>query len=318
MNERRFSLSFARALGEPRLSGTLRKSPEDFRVSEQLGFEPGGAGEHVWLYVRKTGANTDWVARQIARHASVRTVDVGYAGRKDRNAVAEQWFSCRLAGRLAPDWSKLPASGIEVLRSRRHSTKLRHGMHAGNRFELVVRDLLATGESGPAFGDLVRRIKALCADGFPNYFGEQRFGLNRNNLFHANELMQGNDVPRDKRGLYISAARSWLFNRSLSARVADGSWHRGDDFAWLPGISRVEVDTPVDAAFADWHAGLARLGVKAMRRALRVVPGNMRYAIEGDTVALTFELPAGSYATSLVRELTETTTKVDKTLGQVA
>ena len=255
----------------------------------------------------------------------MRAVDVGYAGRKDRNAVAEQWFSCRLAGRLAPDWTRLSDSGIEVLCSRRHVRKLRLGMHAANRFALVVRDLRAAGDTRGALPDLAQRIEALRVDGFPNYFGEQRFGLNGGNLVHANELMQGRDVPRDKRGLYISAARSWLFNRYLSGRVVDRSWNRGNNVAWLAGISRVEAEIPEDPAFADWHAGLARLGVKAMRRSLRVVPESVQFEIEGDTLAISFELPAGSYATSLVRELIDASatrddsmTKADETLGQVA
>src|SRR5690606_37263644 len=86
----------------PRAGGTasgtarLRVQPADFRVIERVVAEPEGAGEHLWLYARLTGCNTGWVADQLARHYRRPRVDVGFAGRKDRHAVTEQWLSVRL------------------------------------------------------------------------------------------------------------------------------------------------------------------------------------------------------------------------------
>jgi tRNA pseudouridine13 synthase len=39
-------------------------------------------------------------------------------------------------------------------------------------------------------------------------------------------LFSGARLKRDKRSIAISAARSFLFNEILSARVTDGSWER--------------------------------------------------------------------------------------------
>ncbi|MGN6090839.1 MAG: tRNA pseudouridine(13) synthase TruD, partial [Luteibacter jiangsuensis] len=75
------------AFGAPPLRARLRTAPEDFVVEEILGYEPDGAGEHAFLVVEKRGANTDWVARELARFAGTSPMNVGYAGLKDRHAV---------------------------------------------------------------------------------------------------------------------------------------------------------------------------------------------------------------------------------------
>jgi len=296
-----FPLCFARAFGTPRLSGRFRGRVDDFEVDELLGFEPAGAGEHVYLLVRKVGANTDWAAQRIAGHASVRTRDVGYAGRKDRHGIATQWFSCWLPGRLAPDFSNMNAEGLVVLRSRRHERKLRRGMHEGNRFRIRIRDLAATSDRQSAEADLRRRLETIKRDGFPNYFGEQRFGNHGNNLHHADDLMRGRQISERKRDLYLSAARSYLFNRDLSRRVAAGDW--AGECGWLFGTSRTPLPVEREVWLADWYAGLERLGVKARQRLRAIVPGHLEYEVGDGELKLAFELPAGSYATSLLREL---------------
>jgi tRNA pseudouridine13 synthase len=121
-----------RAHGAPLFTATIRGCPSDFQVVEKLGFEFSGSGEHEYLWVEKTAANTDWVARQIARHAGVRAADVGYAGMKDRHAVTRQWFS--VPARVSTDWTTAAIDGVTVLEVRRHHRKLRRGAHDGNAF----------------------------------------------------------------------------------------------------------------------------------------------------------------------------------------
>ncbi|HTY49006.1 MAG TPA: tRNA pseudouridine(13) synthase TruD, partial [Steroidobacteraceae bacterium] len=87
------ALAPAWAHGAPPVRGRLRAQPEDFRVEEDLGFQPDGAGSHLLLKVEKRGANTEWVARQLSRLLGCAARDVGYAGLKDRHAVCVQWFS---------------------------------------------------------------------------------------------------------------------------------------------------------------------------------------------------------------------------------
>ena len=105
-----------RSQGAPAARGAIKTAPADFVVEEQLGFAPDGGSAHVLLSVQKTDANTLDVAQSLARHAGVRVPDVGFAGLKDRQAVATQWFSVP-ASKHAVEWHGLRGHGFEVLQA---------------------------------------------------------------------------------------------------------------------------------------------------------------------------------------------------------
>ncbi len=331
------------AFGGPVGTGLLRAEPEDFQVQEIGICEPDGTGEHVWLWVRKRDANTEWVARQLARFAGVTPREVSYAGLKDRHAVTEQWFSVQLPGKADPDWSAARIEGVEILRAERHSRKLKRGALRGNRFRLRIRAF-----SG-ARAALETRLATITRRGIPNYFGVQRFGRDGQNLAAAAAMLRGDGprVDRHVRGLYLSSARSFLFNQVLAARVSSGSWEQmllGDaiqldgsrswfiadgsdptleqrlaDMAvhptgplWGRGALATQatandVETSTLAAYSDWCAGLERAGLEQDRRALRVVVRDIEAQwLDENDVVLQFSLPSGCYATTVLRELIET------------
>lgn len=334
----------------------LRARPEDFVVEEILGYTPGPAldpqvsaeavadGEHVWLQLRKRGLNTDWLARRLAQFAGVRAGDVGYAGLKDRQALTTQWFSVYLPGREEPDWDAWVRSfepGEVTLVSRvRHARKLKRGGLRGNRFILRLSALQGDATA------LEARLVHLRACGVPNYFGPQRFGRDGGNLVQARAMLLAGRRVRDRhrRGLYLSAARAWLFNQVLSARVTRGCWDSAlaGEVLMLAGthsffcaeqldetvVARVSTqdihptgplwgkgDSPVCAQAAAveaealagldaWCAALAGVGLRQERRALRLGLGDLAWdrGVAGE-LTLRFSLPAGSYATAVVREL---------------
>lgn len=329
-----------RAHGTPPARARWRVAPEDFVVEEELGFEPSGGGQHMLLRVRKRGANTVWVARELARLARVPAVAVGFCGLKDRDAVTSQWFSVDLGGRPAPDWSVLRPAGVEVLTATPHDRKLRRGAHRANRFTLRLHAV----EADP--GGLEARLARTAVAGVPNYFGEQRFGRDEANPERALAMLSGAKTVRDRasRSIYLSAARAVVFNRVLAARVAAGTWDRvlaGDVLmldgrrSWFLGdpvtdelVARVgagelhptgalcgrgALPTRGEARLAEedalapcepWCTGLARAGLEHERRALRVIPRGISWeALPGSGLALTFTLPAGAYATAVLREL---------------
>ena len=329
-----------RAWGGPAGSGSLRASAEDFEVVEDLGLEPSGEGEHVFLKIRKRNLNTAEVAGHVARVAGVRPRDVSYAGLKDRVAVTTQTFSIHLPGKADPDWQALEGDNLQVLDAQRHHRKLRRGTLRGNRFRLCIRDF----QGDEAL--LGERLEQLADGGAPNYFGSQRFGREGGNLQHARALFAGErkKVRRDKRSIWLSAARSWLFNQVLAQRVEQGNWNRllEGDVMQLAGASgqfradgdgtlaerlqRQEVHVtgplcgrssrslePEGAALQleqqvleeqqDWIDGLRRFGLDADRRALRMRIGNLEWRLDGSHLELGFFLPSGSYATVLMREL---------------
>jgi tRNA pseudouridine13 synthase len=337
------TLSAPCAHGEAPATGRIRVAPEDFRVDEVLGFEPDGAGAHALLVVEKRGANTGWVAAQLARHGGVMVRDVGFSGHKDRHAVTTQAFSLPLRPDMDAasclDWS---GEGYRVVAAGRHGRKLRPGSHRANRFELRVREV--QGDAGA----LQRSLEAIRAHGVPNYFGPQRFGREGSNLSRALDWAAGGQAPRDRaqRSFVLSAARSFLFNRVLAARVRRGDWNR-----LLPGeavlldgrrsffaapdiddtlVERCEImdvhpsgplpgrgESPVtsvareveDDALAE-HASLidllARERVDLERRSLRLPVREFDWSFEpedDDTLVLRFTLTRGTFATAVLHEL---------------
>ena len=330
------------ALGGPLAPGRIRRRPEDFEVCEELGYVPEGTGQHVWLRLRKHLLNTEQVARELARYARRPRTAVGYAGLKDRHAVAEQWFSVDLAGAAEPDWGRLDVANIEVLEATRHPKKLRRGGLAANRFCVRVRDIDIDHQS------LAHRLMRMRDTGVPNYFGAQRFGRDGNNIDAAYRMLAGGVVVRDRhlRGMYLSAARALLFNTVLSVRVSDGSWNQvlaGDvmmlegthsifpaqtgDTALIPRLQRFDihptgplwgrgppptrdealaVERRALREYADLQRGLESFGLKHERRALRLKMDALGWAFEEPgRLRLNFALPRGAYATAVLRELVD-------------
>lgn len=236
------------AWGGPAGRGTIRSSPEDFEVEEVLGHEPTGDGEHLWLWVEKRGQNTVDVASFLAQAAGVHPRQVSFAGLKDRNAVTRQYYSIQLPGKSDPDWTAWSGSGVTVINAIRSRRKIRRGRLKANRFILIVRDLEVDQEK------LQRCLINLRDHGAPNGFGEQRFG--GNNIARARALFAGQlrrKPSRHKRGFYLSASRSLLFNRVLVHRIADASWNRmlEGDVAQLDGSHSIFVPEPADPDVAD-------------------------------------------------------------------
>ena len=157
----------------------------------------------------------------IGRIGNIHPRDVGYAGLKDRNAVAEQAFTCRCARRWA-EWVGVSGEGFEVLSAQRHRRKLKRGALRGNDFEIVLRDFEGdTAGSSGACAQLPTR-------GVPNYFGPQRFGRDGWQPRDRSAMVRAAHAPLDRvqRGFAISAARSAIFNAVAAARVPDGTWNR--------------------------------------------------------------------------------------------
>ncbi|MGL6163523.1 MAG: tRNA pseudouridine(13) synthase TruD, partial [Aeromonas veronii] len=122
--------------GAPTARGILKAEAADFVVNEDLGFEPCGEGEHIFVRVRKTGENTAWVAGLLADAAGINRNAVTWAGLKDRHAVTEQWFGIHLPGKAEPDLSVIESDSIQILQVKRHNKKLRVGYLKGNHFIL--------------------------------------------------------------------------------------------------------------------------------------------------------------------------------------
>jgi tRNA pseudouridine13 synthase len=324
------------------ITADLRTISSDFRVTEVLSFPLSGSGEHLFIYVEKQDCNTDWVIRQLCKTLNLTTKHIGYAGKKDRHSISRQWFSLHLPGKDI-DINDINCDAFKVIESARHNKKLRVGSLAENQFKIILRNV-----SAPFDPNIIEQIKY---NGVPNYFGMQRFGINGANLDKAELLLKGEIKikNRNKRGITISSARSFLFNLMLAERIKQQNWNVpiGGDCLMLDGsrsffhcqqpqhndIERVssgdahvsgflvgkqdsettgganDVEQVVSNAYESWISGLKKLNLDSARRAFRVIPRQLEVKLVDDKILLEFSLSKGCYATSVIREFADITDK---------
>ncbi|AXS85062.1 tRNA pseudouridine(13) synthase TruD [Marinobacter sp. Arc7-DN-1] len=315
----------------------LKVSPADFFVDEVLDLageltapeptEVRGRGEHLCLRLEKVGDNTEFVARELAHLTHCRSFDVGFCGLKDRHAVTRQWFSLYRPGREAEDADLLQevSSRWSVVSSFRDARKLRRGDHWGNRFVITLRNVSGDRQA------IENALQRLATVGAPNYFGPQRFGRDGANLDRAlhtdpsvlNRRSRSGGKGRGgkkragsegaKNVLYFSAARSWLFNEVLAARVQDGSWAEASATGPLWGDGGTTATGPLEAlerGIVSQTPGLADLfsvtRMKPERRPLAARPEDLVWHWQGDDcLELAFLLSPGQYATTILNDIFE-------------
>jgi tRNA pseudouridine13 synthase len=241
----------------PGIGGRIKTLPEDFEVEEVPAYEPSGSGEYLYLWIEKRGLGAEFFVRQVARRLGISVGEVGTAGLKDRRAVARQMVSVPDVGpeRLA----QLEGDGIRLLQVSRHGNKLKPGHLRGNRFRILVRDVVPeASERLPPLLDLLRQ------HGLPNYYGPQRFGRDGETLQLGLALLRDSGPSTGRRQkirspflrkLALSAAQSALFNHYLGRRLADGLLRQvlaGDVMAKRPfGGLFVVKDLPREQARFD-------------------------------------------------------------------
>lgn len=328
----------------PGIGGLLKESPEDFVVEEIPAYEPCGEGEHLFLWIEKRDLSAEEMARRIGRACGIPTPEIGTAGMKDRKGVTRQYVS--IPRRCSEVVSSAESDQLKILRQTPHTNKLKTGHLRGNRFEIRLRDVQGSF-------DQVQQIAArLSAWGYPNYYGDQRFGRDRENLEWGYGLLTGSrsvrKIPFAKRKfllrLYLSSVQSGLFNLALARRIEAGTVrtvHRGDVLeVTRSGGPFVSEDADVDQQRldsgevgitgpifggkmkqpsgepADREESLLReagLSSEVWGKFPQLTSGTRRaYLIHPDGLTVTeeeagvflfrFALPAGAYATVLLRE----------------
>lgn len=326
----------------PRLAGRFRVAPADFVVEELFDHPLEDAGEHFWLWVEKSGLTTGQAAERIAEAVGVAPRDVGYAGMKDRHAVTRQWFSLVWPIKAeAPAWPN--DTDCRVLAARRHGRKLRRGAHRGNRFVLRLRDVMGLtdvdldtlgarirAQGVPNYfgaqrfgreGDNVEMARALFA-GRRMSRSRRSIALSaaRSYLFNqvlARRVAEGSwqtPLPGD---VFMLAGTHSVFSSDtetadrLTERVASMDIHPTGPMPGRIGRGHIaptgvagDYEAGVLEAHAELVGGLAQVRVDADRRSLRLPVTDLELVRENDdTLVARFELPAGAFATSVLREI---------------
>ncbi len=321
-------------------TGIIRSRYSDFRVWEQSSIKPAGSGEHLWISLQKEGWTTLAAADVLSRWAGVPQKHVSYAGQKDRHAVTEQWFSIHLPGRADPDSEWSWPEGIRVLQKVRHNKKLRRGALSGNRFQIMIRQ--CTGERQEIERKIAIIAQAGVPNYFTEQrFGRDGKNVQRAKDFFAarkrvsrstrsmlisaarselfNQVLAARVINQDWdqacKGdlMMLSGSHSVFLLEAVDAeivqRTQEGDVHPTGPLPGEVGKLNIQAGTLVleNALLKeepDLIRGLIGQRVKSSRRPLRVIPKSLKAHWEEEhTLKLDFELPAGSYATAVLREL---------------
>lgn len=320
----------------------FKTEPDDFVVEELLGFEPSGIGEHCLVWVEKRDLDSNACAARLADALGIRRRLVSHCGLKDRHAVTRQWFSLHLPGQPSPEPAALESDGIRVLRVTRNTRKLRRGIHLGNRFTIRLREpdfdpvLAEQRWQGIAtigapnffgtqrFGHDGRNVEKALAMFRGEFTPQDR--LLRGLLLSAarSHIFNAVITERMMQGTWDQPLQGEVFGFADNGTILLPEKHRGDEaerFAdgvleltaplcgcgELQSIDQVRaLEQEVLSRFPELTSGLEAAGLRQERRTMRLRPINPAFAIlDNGDLQLSFDLPRGTYATTLLRELAE-------------
>jgi tRNA pseudouridine13 synthase len=324
----------------PKGHGVIRNHCSDFRVWEQAVCAPTRKGEHLWVYLSKEACTTVDVAKTLSKWADIPVRQIGYAGQKDRHAITQQWFSLHLPGQVDPDLNWCWPKGIKILKALRHERKLRRGALSGNRFQIIIRQFSASHEAieeALAFiakrgvpnyfgeqrfgrgGQNVERAKAYFSGRSRPDRSTQSILISAARSWLFNQVLasrvnaDGWDIPQSGDLMMLSGSHSVFLLEDVTdetiQRTRDGDIHPTGPLPGERGNINVcdtplEMETSVFKNESELMQGLIKQRIKSSRRPLRVIPQSMKAEWQDETtLSLDFELPAGSYATAVLREL---------------
>ena len=319
----------------PGTGGNLREDIADFVVEEIPSYLPSGAGGHAYAFIEKRELTTMDVVSALAE-AGVPRRAVGFAGQKDKYAVARQWISVPAENATAFE-SMGDVGGLTVLETSLHRNKLGLGHLRGNRFSVRVRN--PRNDWQPLVEDVLAHLREV---GVPNYFGPQRFGSFNTNIVDGMRLIRGEKMRVDRRmqRFYQSALQSHLFNWLLKMRMERGLYatvlagdraqkhDTGGMFVVEDGaaeserVRRMEISAALPlfgkkARVSGGDAGELELrvlsefgleygqfrGIPGARRISRIRLDDASIESAEGGYVVEFTLPKGSFATSVMREL---------------
>lgn len=323
----------------PGCGGVLRPVPEHFRVDEELPYPLAGAGGHLFIQIEKRGVDSLNVARRLAEVAGVRPSDVGLAGLKDRWAIARQWMSVPDRPDLERALERMIDESVVITAVTRHPHKLRRGHVRANHFVIRLSDVPSEGLARAAQTLAALKQRGLPNTFGRQRFG--RAGDNPQRGLELLRRPKGRSSRLND--LFLSSVQSAVFNRVLAMRIArewlesalEGDLMQKHDTGGLfdvadpaaeqqrvdevaisptgpivgkrmrqPSGSAAQMERAAYAACRLTETDLPRFG-RGSRRPLRIpCDANAEVtAPDSGTLEVRFQMPSGSYATTLLDEL---------------
>lgn len=324
------------------IGGVLRAKPSHFVVHEIPLYQPSGSGSHLYINITKELETTEEVANQIAKLLCISQRDVGFAGMKDKHAITTQTFSVPVGNDQSPEIiiEKLNSITAKINWSKLHVNKLKTGHLIGNTFSILISNLENEEDSFDRANNIV---KSICETGLPNFFGEQRFGVDNDNAERGLAIIRGNLSVRDKwlRRFLLSSLQSNLCNKYLATRlerklfrIIPGDICKKHDTGGLFASENVVEEqqryekkeisftAPIygpDMWFADCNAAdleneileksgikmeeLDKAGILGTRRLGRLLVSDLKIEKCEEGILTSFSLPKGAFATTVLREI---------------
>lgn len=327
----------------PGIGGRIRTVPEDFQVEERPLYLPCGEGEHLYLSITKRGLSTPDLVRRLSSSLGIKAQAIGVAGLKDARAVTTQMVSLQGISSERLSEIKIDDTILNLRVLGRHRNRLRTGHHAGNRFRLVIRHIAShAAESVPTilqelssrgvpnyFGpqrqgkrgdnyevgaallhDARRREKMSRAQRIWYLNAYQSFLFNRmlaQRIHQIDRVFTGDWAMKSDNGAcFLVEDADKEQPRADRFEISPTGILFGSRVSWASGEpGRIEDAVIMDAGTTKEAliAAAKVCGFRGERRALRVLLTELEWSLSDNALTLSFSLPPGAYATSVLREL---------------
>jgi tRNA pseudouridine13 synthase len=201
-------------LNHSKIDVYFKQSKDDFIVTEVPLYEFSGEGEHLIIKLRKRDLATWDALKILSDYIGCKSKDIGYAGLKDKNAMTIQYLS--LPRKFEEKLKSFEHKNIKILETTYHNNKIKIGHLKGNKFFIRLKHV------SPVNAKKIEEVLGkIVTYGMPNYFGFQRFGIDKDNYIKGYEIIQGKRREKNRKlsKMYISAYQSYLFNHWLSKRI---------------------------------------------------------------------------------------------------
>lgn len=327
----------------PGIGGQIRAVPEDFHVEERPLYRPCGDGEHLYVRITKRSLSTPDLVRRLSSSLGIKAQAIGVAGLKDARAVTTQTVSLQGIPSERLSGIKIDDNILDLQVLGRHRNRLRTGHHSGNHFRLVIRNVADhAAETVPAvlhalqthgvpnyFGpqrqgkrgdnyeigaallhDAPRREKMNRAQRIWYLNAYQSFLFNRmlgRRIHQIDRLFVGDWAMKSENGACFQVEDAEKEQpRADRFEISPTGILFGSRVSWASGEpGRIEEAVIADAGTTKEAlvAAAKACGFRGERRAFRVPLTELEWSLSDDVLTLSFNLPPGAYATSVLREL---------------